>query len=145
MENTQTTDTERRLVDVGFITLPLKDGTSRYQMPLMLRLLGAGDKSRFLLLTTRRSVWRPYRFMLHWLMPPAGFHAYITPHYAFWLFHHCSPSLAFCWLCLPLIRLHPIQGGPKKWGHKRVTIILSNLNRFTKLFLNFVINNPTTP
>ena len=27
-----------------------------------------------------------------------------------------------------------IQGGPKKRGHRRMTIILSNLNRFTKNF-----------
>ena len=27
-----------------------------------------------------------------------------------------------------------IQGGAKEWGHKRITIILSDLNRFTKFF-----------
>ena len=27
-----------------------------------------------------------------------------------------------------------MQGGAKKWGHKLITIILSNLNRFTIFF-----------
>jgi len=27
-----------------------------------------------------------------------------------------------------------VQGGPKKWGHRLMTIILSNLNRFQKCF-----------
>jgi len=46
-----------------------------------------------------------------------------------------------------------LQGGPKKWGHKLVVIILSNLNRFTILFhwkipwqicSKLVFFNPTT-
>jgi len=34
-------------------------------------------------------------------------------------------------------RVH-IQGGPKKWGHRLMTIVLSNLNRFTQIFVHFL-------
>ena len=33
----------------------------------------------------------------------------------------------------------PLQGGPKKWGHRLITIILSTLNRFKKITERFPV------
>ena len=45
-----------------------------------------------------------------------------------WIIQHIITTASP--LCVPVL----LQGGPKKWGHKLMAIIRSNLNRFTQFF-----------